>query len=68
MTNFERISDGLKSPDGLAAFLQKAEDGVEMPYCENKAECCERMEAGYFVAKKDCMECLLKWLAEEETV
>ena len=59
MTNADRIR--AMSDDELVKFLEDAEGGIEIPYCQQKDECLVMMPD---IPDGECSKCLLAWLKQ----
>jgi hypothetical protein len=61
-TNADHFREAISTEDGLAKFLMRVHDeGVYIPFCENKEECWDLIEENG-VPDEKCMECMMQWL------
>lgn len=61
-TNADHFREAISDEDGLAKFLMKVnDDGIYIPFCQNKEECWELIEENG-VPEEKCMECMKLWL------
>lgn len=62
MTNADHFREAISTEDGMAKFLMKVhDDGVYIPFCQNKEECWELIEENG-VPEEKCMECMKEWM------
>lgn len=60
-TNADRIR--AMTDEELAKFLIKAHDcEVHIPFCQNKPECNEMLDAGVDIPPENCEACMMAWL------
>lgn len=65
VTNEDHIRAQIRAEEGLAKFLMKChDDGIHIPFCQNKEECLELIEENG-VPESKCMDCMIEWLRKE---